>query len=181
MFEFLTVTDAGIEILPHALVEPELKAVFDRDRTKGKTRAKEELLYITSVANFGSPYFHWTEAKQNKELGIRIFGKPFSPDKKVTSAIEALLKLQEDSYPAFRYYRTTQKALDKLTSLVETFDPSLTDSEGRPLLPAKELFTFVKEAYPMSEQLNLIREKIIQQNFSKSRTKADRDINPFEK
>lgn len=181
MFEFLKVTEDSIELLPHLLVEPELKAVFDRDRTKGKRRAREELLYIVSVANFGSPYFHWTVEKQQKELGKKIFGKTFSPDRKVVKAIDRMLRLQEESYPAFRYYRTTQKALDSLTSLIDQFDPSLKDDKGRSIFSMTDLATYVKEAYPMAEQLKVVRDKIIEQNFSKAKTTANREINPFEK
>lgn len=203
MFEFIRIADSGgpdassggggarpsdaraalgviIEILPHMLIESELREVYDRDKTKNKGRAKQELHYIAAVANFGSPYFHWTEEKQQRELGRRIFGKPFRPDRKVQKAINAMYALQEESYPAFRYYRATQNALDKLTEFITTFDPSTLTSEGRPLY-TKELAAYVEKAASMAEQLSELRKKISEQKFSKPKTSGNRTINHFEK
>lgn len=109
---------------PQALLLAPFKALFTRDRTKGKTKAINEMAFVWFFADIKSDYHIHTDLEKRTEV-IRadLKGLPnnWKPDDKVKEAIEFYEKnsgsvtaniLKDSSYVANKLSRQMRNAVD---------------------------------------------------------------------
>lgn len=101
-----------ITIKPESLVVPEFRKIWERDKTKEKKRAFNEISYIVFLCNKSvkNPYKNYSESDR-----IVMLKKDFSieeVDKLITEGIEKYKKLK-----ITRYERVVNAALDSLEDI----------------------------------------------------------------
>lgn len=104
-----------VQIEPDSLAIPEMRAVWDRDKTRTKEIAYKELSYIYFVIDFKSPYQNIADEHREAEV-IKDFIKDdkWRPDALVNLAIEKYNYLQETA--SLRLLKSARGAVEKLTT-----------------------------------------------------------------
>ena len=104
------------------LLEP-FKKVISLDKTKEKTLALKELAFVYWYAVFDSPYDTYDEEEKylkiKKEVGLDESWK-ITPE--VKAAIQFFAELQQTR--SFKYLESTRKAIENLSSYLDTVDVS---------------------------------------------------------
>lgn len=157
---------------PEALLIPEFKALWSRDKTTGKlkTRAVEDLAYVYFMMDYQSPYRAYPEVERSEEVRKdHITRGRWKEDAEIKTAMEKYDKLQET--PNMRFLKAVEQTLEGLTNYFENlnFDPKKEDEEGKrvPVSDAKKAMDAVSQAGKLLASVQSLREKVkSEQNVS---------------
>lgn len=129
-----------VNIEPEALLLQPFKAIWDRDKTKSKDRAKNELAYCYFIADPRSDYQYLIDIEERHKEIIKGLGfeKTWKPDKLLKDAIKF--------YDNFKttgalLLEDTKGAIDQVRKILRTFDLSQSDDVIR---DSKDLVAMVK-------------------------------------
>lgn len=87
MLDLFQVENNGVVFRPEALGIKEFKAVWDRDKTKGKKRAFQEMSFLFFMEDLRSPFKMYTvEEKEEKVIDAVFKEETWKPDKVVQAA-----------------------------------------------------------------------------------------------
>lgn len=105
-------------ITPEGLFIPEMKEIWDADKSKEKDTASQILIYIYHMADPKSVYNKLSEdVKERTIIQDYISDKSWKPDDKVLAAIEKYKLLIET--PVFRMYKSVAIAMDKINKKLQ--------------------------------------------------------------
>ena len=130
-----TIKSNNVHFSPEALLIPEFKALWDRDKSTGrmKVSATEELAYVFFMTDYQSPYMVYPEEERKAIVKKeQVVSRPrWKPDAVVMLAIEKYESLQQT--PSLRLLRAFNGTLDKMTACFENinFDPKAIDEDGK--------------------------------------------------
>jgi hypothetical protein len=123
-----TVDNQRVTFSPEALTVKEFKALWERDTSKHKELATEELSYVFYMTDYRSAYLAYdVEARENKIINDVITKKGWKPDEKIKTAIEKYSELQET--PSMGLLKDAETALDKIRYYFKNVDVTQ-DLEG---------------------------------------------------
>lgn len=78
----------NLQITPEAIALGPFKTLWNRDKTKTKEKAKNELAYIYYMCDYKSPYFNTTNLEErHEEIKKAIFASTWEPDNIITEAV----------------------------------------------------------------------------------------------
>lgn len=108
-------------ITPEGLFIPEMRAIWDADKSQDKHKATQELIYIYHMSEPKSVYAKLDASlREQTIIDDYIADKKWKPSKEVTDAIEKYKKLIET--PITRAFQSISIALDKLNKTLEKMD-----------------------------------------------------------
>ena len=108
-------------ITPEALFIPEMKAIWDADKSQDKHKATQELIYIYHMSEPKSVYAKLDASlREQTIIDDYIQDKKWKPSKEVKAAVEKYKKLIET--PITRAFQSISIALDKLNKSLEKMD-----------------------------------------------------------
>lgn len=108
-------------ITPEALFIPEMKAIWDADKSSDKHKATQELIYIYHMSEPKSVYAKLDASlREQTIIDDYIPDKKWKPSKEVKAAVEKYKKLIET--PITRAFQSISIALDKLNKSLEKMD-----------------------------------------------------------
>ena len=107
--------DFNVTISPKALMVPEFKALWDRDKSNSKGTALSELAYVYYLSDFKSPYLLSLDISIVEYTVAKDFMKDesYKPDKVIKEAINKYKSLQET--PSMRLLKSSLVTVSKLT------------------------------------------------------------------
>ena len=169
-----------VVIHPDAVVIPAFKKIWDRDKTKHKHKATQELSYIYFVNDFKSPYSIYPEAdRRAKVMGDFIK----DPDWKMDPA----LKLAEKEYNEFqatysmRFLESARGLADKLSTYFDEVDFNAVDDSGKPLYSAKDAVSNLKQVGDVIESLDKVEQKVKKEVDNKAKIRGKKTIRDRER
>ena len=152
-------------ILPEALLIPEFRVLWDRDKTTGrsKSRAVEDLAYVYYMMDYQSAYRAYPPEERKEELRKDIITRSrWKEDPEIVIAMAKYDKLQET--PNMRFLKAVEQTLEGLTTYFENlnFDPNKKDEEGKkvPIDDAKKAMEAASKAGPLLASIQTLREKV---------------------
>lgn len=159
----------------------EFKALFDRDKTKTKTKVFKELTYIYLAIDWKSPYNAYSEQERHMEAlsDAGITEAEFN-DPIFREACRKYKALQE-SNTSFRLLQAARTAANKMIDYFEvTLDFDLRKEDGSPIYKAKDAMAELKAVGDVHETLKQL-EAIVQKDLQEKtqlRAGATEDFNP---
>ena len=85
MKRLFDIVNGKVIMNPTAIWIPEFKTLWDRDKTKYKSKAVNEISYIVFMYGFHSPYAAYSEEEKEKKILQDYFPKgDWKPDAAVT-------------------------------------------------------------------------------------------------
>lgn len=108
-------------ITPEGLFIPEMRAIWDEDKSQDKHKATQELIYIYHMSEPKSVYAKLDASMREQTIiDDYIADKKWKPSKEVQNAIEKYKRLIET--PITRAFQSISIALDKLNKTLEKMD-----------------------------------------------------------
>ena len=150
----------GISITTEALLIPEFKEIWERDKTKDKEEAVKEFSYIYFSTDFKSPYVQSADAGLAAKVVAKDFMKDpkYKPDKTIDAAIAKYVELQET--PSMRLLKASLKTVSNLTNYLETVNLHERDKHDKPIYKPSDVTSALKAIGPVIESLNKVKEQV---------------------
>lgn len=122
------IIDGRVEIPPSSLTIPELKVLWDRDKTKAKTKAYQELCYVYHMADNNSEYADYSyDVKKATIKEDHIKDEDWEEDDAVVAAIEKYKLLHETS--SMRYLKSQERLIEKVRKRMDAVDEDELEDE----------------------------------------------------
>lgn len=142
-----------------ALMIPEFKKVWDRDKTKDKSKAYNELRYIYFSTDYKSLYLSIEEEYRNEKLIEDFIGiKNWKPDKDITEACNKYKEFQRT--PTMRFLEDNQKAMESMGKYFRNINWDESTERGMPKYKITEVSTAVKNAGGIIDNIEKLKEKV---------------------
>ena len=165
---------------PTILWIPEFRNIWDRDKSKHKEIAVNEISYIVYLHDFQSPYLAYSVVDREKRIKEDCFGSSkWEPDEDLKVAINKFKELQ--SSPILRLLQASLDCCDKMTDYLNEVDLKLRDSYGKPVYTVKEVRDTMKEVGDIVSSLETIKEKVEKEQMEKGSIRGGSSIGAFER
>lgn len=171
--KLLDIKDDQIVINPEVIEIPEFKALWVRDKSKGKAQAFKELKYVYYTTDSNSPYSDYPEKDKQSMLNTDIFkGEEYIPDEAVLIAISKYMVLSET--PTQRLLKSVKQKVNDLADFLDTTTVN-SDTVASILKVMGETSKIVSQVPALQQTVNKERE------LNNSKIRAGREISMFEK
>ena len=175
--------EAGNVVLsPEFIAVPQFKAIWNRDKSKNKHKAYNELSYVIFLCDntVANPYRQIADDDRSIMLKRDIFGnEEYKIDEKLEKAIETLTTMKETT--SSRLLKSAKIAADKLADYFENkvnFDDL--DINGKPLYSAKDLASNLGAVGKIIESLKKLEEQVVKEQADGGLARGGAEIGVFE-
>lgn len=160
---------------------PPFKALYERDKSKGKKQAHKEIAYITFLCdNTIDNHYRGYSIQEREKILKRDFMKDvnYKPDELVVEAIEKFKDLQKTS--TSRLYESALDGANKLAGYFTNIDFDEVDDDGRALHSAKELAQNLAAVGNIVRSLKQLEQVVRQEQQDASTARGGNTISEFE-
>lgn len=171
----------SVTFTPEFLAVPEFRAIWDRDKRKGKAQAMKELSFVALLCDntTSNPYRNYSEEIRWEILRDDYIGKKdWSPDKAIKAAVEKLHSMSETT--SSRLLRSAKIAADKLGNYFESVDFTLLDDSGKPVYSARELASNLGAVGNIVKSLKVLEDQVRKEQLDDNITRGGFEIGVFE-
>ena len=170
MKRLFDIVNGKVIMNPTALWLPQFKKLWDRDKSKYKSKAVNEISYIVFMYGFHSPYSAYNEDDKEKKILQDYFpdNPNWRPDKDMVLAIEKYKELQDSV--ALRALKAAKIGLDKAAEYFETV------SSDR----ASDILRIAKELGPTVKSLDMLTKQVEKEQLENSSIRGGEGIGLFE-
>ena len=160
---------------------PPFKALYERDKSKGKKQAHKEIAYVTFLCdnttdNHYRGYSELDRARILKRDFIR--DENYEPDEVILEAIEKFKNLQKTS--TSRLYEAALDGANKLAGYFTNIDFNEIGEDGKPLHSAKELAQNLAAVGNIVKSLKQLEQVVRQEQQDASTARGGNIISEFE-
>lgn len=175
-FEGYTLT-----IEPEALTIKSIKNLWNRDRSKSKDRALQELGYIYFMCDPRSTYSYLTDLEERaKKIKLEEgMPKAWKPDKIVEDAMKSYADSVKTTSSLL--LEDSKIAIDNLRKYLRDIDLTATDDRtGKPLYPVNTLTSAIKQVPELAENLMKAEKTVSQEIVENTKMRGQREKNILE-
>lgn len=150
-----TLDNGRVKFSPEALTIKEFKEIWNKDSSKTKEQATEELAYVFYMSDYKSPYLSYDlSAREYKIITDVITKKGWKADDRIKAAITKYEELQNT--PSMGLLKDAETALDKIRYYFKNVD--VTEDENG--AATKNLISNVEKLGGVIKGLTLLREMV---------------------
>lgn len=172
--------DYRVVINPDSLAIPPFREIWERDKTKEKHKATQELSYVYFICDFKSPYNIYSEEDRIiRVLEDHIKDPDWKPD--------PLVKVAMDKYNEFqrtynmRFLESARGLADKLAEYFDAVSFHEKDEHGKLIYNAKDAVSNLKQVGDVIESLDKVEDKVKKEIDSKAKVKGQKKIRSRER
>jgi len=170
-----------VTFTPEFLAVPEVKAIWDRDKTKNKTKAIKELSFIVfySDERLHNPYTSYSIELREEILRADFLDGSTKPlDEKILAGIRKLKQLLETT--SMRLLLSAQVAADKLAGWFKKVNFDLVKEDGKPVYSASELSRNLKDVGNIIKSLKELENQVRKEQEDDNKARGGSEIGMFE-
>lgn len=164
------------------LIEP-FKSIWERDKTKSKSKAFEEFAYIEFLSSMKktNPYRQYPEDRKESKIVEDIINTPnWKPDKKIKEAIDKIKEFQTEASTTYSYYMSAKRAAEKMQYFFNTFNINeRNEKTGNPVYKPRDITSALNETEKTLQTLKSLEAKIQEELLEETRNKSDKEISRF--
>jgi hypothetical protein len=165
---------------PTILWIPEFRDLWERDKSKYKEKAVNEISYIVFLYDFRSPYLAYSANDREHRIIQDCFkDSKWQPDEQIQAATKKYIELQ--SSPILRLLQASMDCCDKMTDYLNNVDLNLRDSYGKPIYTIKEVRDTMKDIGDIVGSLESIKEKVEKEQMERGSVRGGTGIGAFER
>lgn len=155
-----------------ALLVPEFKKIWDRDKTKDKSKAFNELRYIYFSTDFKSLYLSIEAGDRQEKLAEDFIGdSKWKPDKDIIAACGKYKEFQNTA--TMKFLESNIFAMESMSKYFRNIDWDEANERGIPKYKITEVSTAVKNAGGIIDNIEKLKEKVSkEQSLSKDRARG---------
>lgn len=157
-------------IEPATLLIPEFKSVWNRDKSKTKSKAIGELAYVYFATDYLSIYLSYTKELRQERLGEDFMDdKSYKPDPLIIEAMKKYEELQQT--PTMNFLKAAQYAQQETEKYFRSIDYTERDFKGNPVYKGTEVTKMLKDCAGVKDSLDKLIEAVKKEmtNGSKAR------------
>jgi len=158
--ELLIWNNNKVELSPEAAVEKHFKRIWDRDKSKTKEKAQEDLAYIYYFGKYSSIYRNIPEEERRTTLINDIYDNKKEPDKLVEEALQYYIDMQYKSSVALQFLDDAQKALDSVRVYLRTLNMSDVDKNGKPKNDITKITSAIEKTGKLLDSLDNLKDRV---------------------
>jgi len=181
MAQIFDISNGEVVLTPEGLSIPSFKRIWDRDKSKDKNRALNEIRYVVFMKDpVRSPYKDIEATRKDVMVKEDIFGDvEWAPDSFVKEAMADYEELRIST--TLRLLRSAKIATEKLANYFEDVDFSLVDpSTGKPVYSARELSSNLGSVGSIIKSLITLEDAAKREMLENSHIKGGSEISYFE-
>lgn len=183
--EILEIKNNVVQPTPEILMIKEFAAIWDRDKSKRKNKAIQEMSYVGAMCSRAksNPFREYDEEiKSEKVIQAVIKEEGWQPDSVIEDAITWYKDWQQKASVSIRYYEANLQALEKtITFLTVELDYTEKTNAGNPVYKFTDVTRGIKEASNVLKSLNTLRKQVEEELYESAKTKGDKEINHYER
>lgn len=163
------------------LISP-FKEIWERDKTKKKTKAMSEFAYIEFMASMKktNPYRQYPEEKKPEVLKNEIIkDKSWKPDKLIHEAIEKIKVFQKEASNTYNFYMSAKRAAEKMQDFFNNFDINERDERDKPIYKPRDITTALNDTEKVLINLKSLEKKVDEEIFEETKNRSGIEISPF--
>ncbi len=158
-------------ITTEALLIPEFKKLWDRDKSKDKSKAFNELSYIYFATDYKSLYLTYDDDYRLEKLGQDFMKDPkFKPDKDMISAMDKYKELQKT--PSMSFLEDARNAVSSIRKYFRGIDWTERDQSGKATYKIKEVTSALKDCEGILTTLDKLTEKVAKEQSLNGRARG---------
>ncbi len=169
-------------VSPEDVLIPEVNFIWERDKSKDKEVARQELTYIYLISDWNSIYRNYPEAHKDTIIRKDFIKIPnWEPDNAVKETIKRLDDHQIQSSTSMRLLRSTKNAIEKLSDYFDDVDFTERDEDGKPVYKINEVTNSIEKAGKMLQSIETLVEKVEKEkSMTSSKIRGGGSIGKFE-
>lgn len=141
-----------VTISEEALILKPFKKLWDRDKTKNKDKALQELSYVYFMEDPASDYQYLVDREERSKAIIEGEGlKDWKPDKAVEEAMAFYSSFKTTSALILE---DTRYAADNLRKSLRNIDLEATDDRGKPIYTVASIISAIKQVPQLVKELS---------------------------
>lgn len=178
MRKMFDIIGTDIVLDPTVIAIPDLKVIWDRDKSKEKNKAIQELTYVTFLCDFLSPYKDYPIEVRSIKLIEDIFkDEKWEPDEKINKAVDKYNQLQETRHS--NLLKSLEHVEDNITKYFNEVDLFEEDEFGKPKYNISDIVRNAKEMGNIISSISKL-EKQVQLDLQEGKIRGDSEIGPYE-
>ncbi len=179
--ELFDIENDRLVINPTNLYIPPFRQIWERDKSKGKEKAHNEIAYVTFLCNLSrrNPYNSYPEREKDGKIKKDLFGKAdWQPDELVQKAIQKYNEMQRTTNS--RLLQSAKDGAQKLADYFDQVDFNAIDNYGRPRYSAKEYAANLKEVGNIVKSLTQLEKQVEKEQLEASEARGGSEIGLYE-
>ena len=166
-------------ITPQGVFVPELKAIWDKDTSKGKSKASKYFIYIYHMVNMKSVYANIPLKDRHDTLVRDYFNKKtWEPTKEVIKAMEKYKELI--TTPEQRMLHDAIEMANNLSKHIRELNFNDKNEKGDFINDTNKAIGYLKSLGPAVESLEKLRLKVEKGIDEKNNNRGDVELNMFD-
>jgi signal-transduction protein with cAMP-binding, CBS, and nucleotidyltransferase domain len=164
------------------LISP-FKEVWERDKSKDKGQAIKEFTFVELMSSKkkANPYSGYSDDTRFEKLKEALFDDDWKPDNLIEQCLAKINEFQKEASPTYSYYLSVIEAAEKMKNFFMTFDINERNDKGIPIYKPGEITRALNDTDRVLQNLNSMKDKVEQELFEATKTKANKTINHFER
>ena len=166
--------DRKVIVSAEALLIPEFKDIYSRDKSKDKAKAIQQLSYVYFIADYKSPYV----SSLSPDALKRVVGKDFmkdegyKPDSKVSAAIDKYKGLQKT--PSMLLLDASLQTVHNLTDYLQNVDLQERDKNDKPIYKPSDVTNSLSKIGAIVDSLNKVRANVEREILATAQLRGQR-------
>ena len=141
------------------LLIPEFKRLWDRDKTKTKTKCNKEFAYVYYATDYMSIYLSYTKDIREERLCEDFMeDKTYKPDQMVLDAMKKYDDLQQT--PTMNFLKAARSAMQSTEEYFLNIDYTERDMKGAPVYKIKEITSSLKDCSGIKDTMDKLIEAV---------------------
>lgn len=183
MSHLFTISNKVVFPNPETLLISPFKDIWERDKTKEKAFALEDLTYVEFTTSMfkSNPYREYPESRKHEVVMKDIITrKGWKVDPLITKAQKKIKDLQEDGSTTYNYYMSAKLALEKLQEFFNTFDINERNPKTfTPIHKPREITSAVKDTKDALLNLKALDSQMQDEMMADTKTRGNKEIGYF--
>lgn len=173
-----------LNVTAQALLIPEIKEIWDRDKDIKKSVAIQELSYVEFMTSprKHNPYREFKGDEKKKQVIKDLIKIPdWKPDEIVNKVILIIENFYEKGSQSYRYFLSVKKAIQNMEDFFNNVDLEEKNFKtGNPLYKPSDITRALNDVEKILQSFKSLEKRVQEELLeSKSKIQADKVISPF--
>ena len=182
MAYLFTIKNLAVVPEPEVYMISPFKEILERDKSKKKVVALQELAYIEFMSSLkkSNPFAGYNDGEREGAVIKAVFnGENYNPDKLVLEGIKFISELQTTHSPVYSLYLKSKKAVEGIKRFFDSVDVNERDDRGKPIHKATDILRSINEVPKTLATLKDLERKIQSEDLSVSKNRGEIKVGMF--
>lgn len=182
-FLFNVVNNVVVPNTETLLISP-FKEIWERDETEEKESAMRDFSFVEFMTSKkkSNPYSGYGEEERMNILKVKYYkDENYELDPLVEEGLSVIVEFQTNGSPTYTFYMSLLKAVEEMKNFFNTVDLDERDDKNKPIYNISMITRAIGDFDKVLQSLISAREKLNQEVYEITKSKGNKEINPYER